>query len=135
MNAEENMPPEPSPVSTDILFNYTDFLDRMLGDTELTNQILKDFTSSAITEIATLRHYINTTDNAATTAQAHKLKGAFSNIGSQIMADIAGQIEKVGPTENYALMKKDCDTLEQLYKQLQIQITAQLKNQENGENR
>ncbi len=76
------------------LFDYETFLSRMLGDQELALTILKDFRHNTDNELAQLQQLLHRQDPAAVAGQAHKLKGAFSNIGSPRLAELMSRLEK-----------------------------------------
>ncbi|MBN1959211.1 MAG: response regulator [Desulfuromonadales bacterium] len=83
------------------LFNYHDFETRMLGDSDLCRIILHEFQDNTDKEMDRLKELIEAQDRDGVADQAHKLKGAFSNIGSQPLANLMSRFEREAGTLDF----------------------------------
>ena len=108
------------------LFDFDSFLSRMMGDEDLTIQILNAFLETIPEEIATLKILIKNKDITSAGVQAHKVKGAFANIGSQSLSELSYQIEMAGKDDNAAKIIKIMPELEEQYSDLIALILSQL---------
>lgn len=107
------------------LFDYDLFLSRMMGDEDLTQQILQAFLETVPAEIETLKMLIKNKETVSAGLQAHKVKGAFANIGSQLLSDLSYQIEKAGKSNNGAEIEKLIPEFEEKYHRLLALISNQ----------
>ena len=109
-----------------MLFDYDVFLERMLGDRNLTKIILKDFLVSVPEEIRILKSRINEGLMEMAAAQSHKLKGAFSNIGSTSLSELSYAIETASKNNDQNKLQQELAQLESGYQQLTTLISTQL---------
>lgn len=100
------------------LFDYDSFLSRMMGDTDLTKQILAAFLETIPKEIEALTIQVKNNETSSAGLQAHKIKGAFANIGSPLLSELSYQIEKAGKDNNGAKVKQLMPELEEKYSEL-----------------
>ncbi|WP_321391545.1 response regulator [uncultured Desulfuromusa sp.] len=107
------------------LFDYNSFLSRMMGDEALTMQILEAFLETIPEEIKTLRSLISNNDITSAGIQAHKVKGAFANIGSRLLSELSCQIEMAGKDNNEKKIKTLMLELEKKYSSLINLISSQ----------
>ena len=113
-------------VAARMLFDYDAFLERMLGDRNLTKIILKDFLVSVPEEIRILKSRINEGLMEMAAAQSHKLKGAFSNIGSTSLSELSYAIETASKNNDQNKLQQELAQLESGYQQLTTLISTQL---------
>ncbi len=109
-----------------LLFDFDSFLSRMMGDKDLTIQVLDAFLETIPGEIATLKTLVKNMDITSAGEQAHKIKGAFANIGSQSLSELSYQIEMAGKDKNTDKIKKLIPELEEQYSSLIASISNQL---------
>ena len=94
------------------LFNFDDLLQRMMGDKNLVFSILEESLRILPDEIELLEKLVADQHYLRAGIQAHKIRGALSNMGSPYLADIAEQMEQAGKD-------KTDDILPRLLRQLQ----------------
>ena len=107
------------------LFDYDSFLSRMMGDEDLTREILDAFLETIPTEIELLKGLINKNEITSAGLQAHKVKGAFANIGSQLLSELSAMIETAGKDKNEAKIRRLMPEFEEKYSKLFTLISNQ----------
>ncbi len=90
--------PEVEPVKD--IFDRAGFLDRLMGDEELANEIISDFLEDVPNKLIALQEAIDKVDAPSLQRQAHTLKGASANVGALALQEIASQIEIAGESAN-----------------------------------
>ncbi len=97
------------------MFDRSSFLERIDGDEELCNKVLKMFVEHTQELIDSLEQAIGDEDAIWAQQSAHSIKGASLNICAQNLADVAYEIEKAG--KDHALDKAHSlfDTLNREY--------------------
>ena len=88
-------------------------------------QILEAFLETIPEEIKTLRSLISNNDITSAGIQAHKVKGAFANIGSRLLSELSCQIEMAGKDNNEKKIKTLMLELEKKYSSLINLISSQ----------
>ena len=109
------------------LFDYQEFLDRMLGDQDLTAIILRDFLNNFPTESEALTSSIKAQNPVTAAELAHKVKGAFANIGSRSLMTLASRMEEAGKEGNLQELEIQLIELEKMYPLLSARIVSQLE--------
>jgi len=121
---------EPSPLTEKVsnqsqesvegIFNRDDFLNRLMGDEDLADEILDVFMDDAPRKITAIKKAINNGDTLSVQNEAHALKGASANIGALALQKIAYQIEIAGGEKDLdkslSLIQKISDQFEELKK-------------------
>ena len=108
------------------LFDYPAFVSRMMGDHQLAEEVLNEFLGNLPEEMAVIKQLVDCEDIPAAGRQAHKIKGAFSNIGSRRLSEISSQLEQAGKTEDTATFNSLLPELSRQYAQLEAAIVDQL---------
>ncbi|MEA3545866.1 MAG: response regulator, partial [Thermodesulfobacteriota bacterium] len=101
------------------IFDQSDFLQRMMDDTDLANLILNEFLKDIPTQIDHLRTMVEQKRTTAAGDQAHKIKGAASNVGGRSLMNVASTMEKAGKSGEQETLTKLLPELEQQFFQLQ----------------
>ncbi|MBN2644463.1 MAG: response regulator [Desulfuromonadaceae bacterium] len=114
------------------LFDYQGFLSRMLGDRELTELILRDFLGHIVEELAELKQLVDSGNAGGAGEQAHKLKGAFSNVGSNRLSALAARMEAAGKAGDPNVLQQTVGDLAAGCDALQMQILKQLEQGSSG---
>ena len=90
---------EPSDNSLQI-FNYSDFLDRVMGDQELATSILEEFAGLIGQHAEKLRHAVESRDHESIRQIGHMIKGESGNISAPALYESSYAIEKAGKAQN-----------------------------------
>ncbi|MCG8341407.1 MAG: Hpt domain-containing protein [Chlorobiales bacterium] len=90
---------EPSDNSLQI-FNYSDFLDRVMGDQELATSILEEFAGLIGQHAEKLRHAVESGDHESIRQIGHMIKGESGNISAPALYESSYAIEKAGKAQN-----------------------------------
>jgi len=78
------------------VFDKAGFLDRLMGDEELANEIFGEFLEDVPRKFIALKEAVGKGDAPSVQIEAHTLKGASANVGALALQDIAYQIELAG---------------------------------------
>ena len=100
------------------IFDKNGFLQRMMDDTDLAHLILSEFLKDIPTQIDNLRTMVEENTTAAAGDQAHKIKGAASNVGGKKLAEVASNMEKAGKSGEQEMLIKWLPELERQFNQL-----------------
>ena len=95
----------PAPESDLALYDPHILRQRMMGDDELADQVLREFSRDMPAQLADARAALERRDLAVLARQAHRIKGAAGNIGSPALARAATEMEaaaKAGDEETVA---------------------------------
>ena len=95
-SVKDGLAPPPEPESGSLVFNREKFLERMMGDEEFAREIVAGFVNEMPTLLAALREQVALGDPESIWKQAHKMKGSAANVGGELLADIASEIEQAG---------------------------------------
>ena len=101
------------------IFDKNGFLQRMMDDTDLAGLILSEFLKDIPGQIATLKTLVGQKETAAAGDQAHKIKGAASNVGGKKLAEVASAMEKAGKSGEQEVLNRLLPELEEQFIQLQ----------------
>ena len=96
--------PDPPPVSPDpstpsvaaLVFDQQDFVERMMGNENLAQKIIRGFVKDMPRQIALLAEALQHLDGNALRLAAHSIKGAAGNVGAVQMQQIAWMLEQTG---------------------------------------
>lgn len=78
------------------VFDYAEMSARLMDDKDLIRIIVTTFISDMNTQIEILRTLVESEKYDKVTSQAHKIKGAASNVGGTAFSDIASNMEQAG---------------------------------------
>jgi HPt (histidine-containing phosphotransfer) domain-containing protein len=102
------------------IFYKAGFLDRIMGDEELANEILGEFLEDVSRKFTALKEALDKGDAPLVQRHAHTLKGASANIGAVALQKVAQQIEAAGESRDMdkagSLIPKIEEQLEMLKK-------------------
>ena len=95
-------PPDPAPVSPDpsspgaaaLVFDQRDFVERMMGNENLAQKIIRGFVKDMPLQIVLLAEALQNLDENAVRLAAHSIKGAAGNVGAVQMQQIAWRLEQ-----------------------------------------
>lgn len=82
------------------VFNYHDFLDRVMGDKELAISILEEFSSFIGQHADKLRKAVESGDHENIRQIGHMIKGESGNISAPALYESSYAIEKAGKSQN-----------------------------------
>ena len=82
------------------IFDRDGFLERLMGDEELANEILGEFLKDIPNKLIALQEALDKVDAPALQRQAHSLKGSSANVGALALQKVVSQIEIAGESEN-----------------------------------
>lgn len=82
--------------SGELVFDKEGLWDRLMGDGDLVQEIIKEYLIDMDTQLNALQTAIEKTDFLSAGKIAHRIKGASSNVGGDAVTAIALQIEKAG---------------------------------------
>ena len=102
-------PSDPAPVSCDpatpsaaaLAFDQQDFVERMMGNENLAQKIIRGFVRDMPRQIALLAEAVSNLDGNAVRLAAHSIKGAAGNVGGLQMQEIAWRLEQAGNARDF----------------------------------
>ena len=101
-----------------LIFDYPAMSERLMDDKELIQTIADAFLADMPVQIEQLKKCITEQDAGQAAAQAHKIKGASSNVGGMALAAVAFEMEKAGKEESLTMISQQIDALEESFEQL-----------------
>jgi CheY-like chemotaxis protein len=99
------------------IFDKVAFLDRIMGDEELANEILGGFLEDVPRKFTALKEALANGDAGLVQREAHTLKGASANVGALALQNVANQIEVAGKSED---LQKVGSFIPKLEEQLEV---------------
>lgn len=129
MDREINPPPpetsSQSIIQSSHVFNYNEFMKRVMNDKELAKTVLESFLDDIPKQIELLRTYLNENKVKESERQAHSIKGASANIGGEVLREVAYKIERLCKEGNleeanslFPLLKEKFDELKSSIKEI-----------------
>ena len=88
------------------VFNYNDFLDRVMGDRELAMSILDEFVELIGQHGEKLQHAVESGDHENVRQIGHLIKGESGNISAPSLYESSYAMEKAGKAQNRAEQEK-----------------------------
>jgi two-component system sensor histidine kinase/response regulator len=76
------------------IFDRAAFLDRLMGDEDLVEEIANAFLEDMIAQLAMLKTHVAEGDADAAGGRAHTIKGAAANVGAMALSATAAEMEK-----------------------------------------
>lgn len=121
-----NGEPHAEPDETE-LFDRAQALERVEGDEELFDEIVRLFLETSPGMLAQLQEALNRGDDAALSKSAHKLKGAISNFGARKAVEEAQALEDMGHAGNLENAPAAFERLVQLLNRLNSALAGMSK--------
>jgi two-component system sensor histidine kinase/response regulator len=100
------------------IFDKAGFLDRLMGDQELANEILGEFLEDAPRKFTALKEALDNGDAPSVQFQAHTIKGQSANVGGKALSKTALEIEKAGKAGDLETVKACMTKLEAQFDRL-----------------
>ena len=98
---------------TGAIFDYAAMSERLMNDKELIAIIAETFLTDMPVQIEQLKTFVKDGDVVQATAQAHKIKGAASNVGGLALSALAFKMEQAGKNGNMDVIRQNLTELEQ----------------------
>ncbi len=99
------------------IFDRAGFLDRLMGDEELANEIFGEFLEDVPIKFSAIKEALEKGDALSAQRQAHTLKGASANVGAVALQEMAHHIEVAGEAGDLA---KAGSLVPQLHEQFEV---------------
>ncbi len=99
------------------IFDRDGFINRLMGDEELANEIIGEFLEDIPNKLIVLQEALDKVDASSLQRDAHTLKGASANVGALALQEIAHQIEIAGESGD---MDKASSLIPELDKQFEM---------------
>ncbi|MGA8178427.1 MAG: Hpt domain-containing protein [Desulfobacterales bacterium] len=78
------------------VFDWDGLLYRLMGDEELSKEIVHDFLHQVSLNLDALKQSLDKKDELLVKREAHLIKGAAGNVGAVVLQEIAEKIETAG---------------------------------------
>jgi PAS domain S-box-containing protein len=111
-SVKDDKAPPPKPENGSLVFNRETFLERMMGDDEFARDIVAGFVKDLPTLLTALSEQVALGDPESIWKQAHKMKGSAANVGGELLADAASEIERAGKAGDMAGIMRSIPELE-----------------------
>jgi len=111
---------------TSAVFDLDEFVDRSLGDMDVSRDVAAVFMESATKCIRSIRTAQAAGDAAALRRSAHKLKGSAANLSLPLLSEIAGMIEADAETGAFEKAGQLLPELELRFEQAQYVLKEML---------
>ena len=95
------------------IFNMEDLRDRLDGDKELMDSIIRIFLADLPKQMNRLREAFQQQDTVLLRERAHALKGAAGNVGAEVIHKISKEIEAVARGSELATISPLLDALDE----------------------
>jgi HPt (histidine-containing phosphotransfer) domain-containing protein len=82
------------------VFDREGLLYRLMGDTELVEEIVDDFLNQIPLNLETLKQSLDKKDALQVKKEAHIIKGSAGNVGALVLQELANKIETAGESED-----------------------------------
>jgi HPt (histidine-containing phosphotransfer) domain-containing protein len=101
-----------------LVFDYAAMSERLMNDKELMQIIADTYLTDMPEQIEQLKTWVQDGDVEQVAAQAHKIKGASSNVGAMALSALAFKIEQAGKAGDMKMISLNVTALEQCFEQL-----------------
>jgi len=108
-------------------FDLADVKSRLMDDTDLIRAVVEAFFGDMPNQIEQLKSFVAENNVQQACAQAHKIKGASSNVGGKALSAVALRMEQAGRRENLEAIRQDLTELELSFVLLKETIEAVLE--------
>jgi len=121
-NEHEQQQPE----AEALVFDYQAMSERLMDDKELIKTIAEAFLSDMPKQIKALNVCVDKKQVEQAAAQAHKIKGACSNVGAMALTALAFMMEQAGKSGDIDMIKQNLDELDRCFAQLKRTMEEKL---------
>lgn len=116
---------EEDPQPSLMVFDRAALLDRLMGDEEIVAEIMEAFLTDMPQQIGALRNYLEVGDAAGAERQAHTIKGAAANVGGEVLAALASELEQAGKTGDLERILSKLPMLQTAFENLKAEIVKE----------
>ena len=110
------------------LFDRSEALDRLSGDTYLLDEIIHMFVRDWARRKQALRQGLESTDARAIEIQAHSIRGAAANISANLLSSKAAYLEKIAHCGDWRLLHSLSEDLDHEFERLLAVLPQSPKN-------
>ncbi len=96
----------------ELVFDYPAISERLMDDKALIQTIIDAYLADMPLQIEQLKAFIHDQNTEQLAAQAHKIKGASSNVGAMALAALAYKMEQAGKLGDITMVEQDLAELE-----------------------
>jgi CheY-like chemotaxis protein/HPt (histidine-containing phosphotransfer) domain-containing protein len=111
-----------TPIPQTPVFDRAGFLERVMGDEEIAEQIVEVFLDDIPKQIESLKQALEAFDSETFHRVVHGIKGAAANVGGEALRELAAQVEKACKEGHFELLADSCPKLEQQFNRLKEAI-------------
>jgi PAS domain S-box-containing protein len=104
------------------IFNKEDFMERVMDDQDLAEDILKGFLADIPKKIQQLSQAIQSKDSTQSERVAHTIKGAAYSVGGAPLAKLASELEAMARSNHLDAMAERLSELQNAFRLLQDKI-------------
>ena len=106
-----------------MVFERAEVLERMMGDTELVDEVLDAFLQDMPPQIELLKRLLAANDQAESGRIAHSIKGAAANVGGKRLRKVAQAMETAAREGNLDAVRDAMGELEKQFEELRESIS------------
>jgi len=115
---------KPDRTNNAMVFDYTGFSGRLMGDDELLRAVSEAFLGDMPNQIKELKQQVGTDTGIQTAALMHKIKGAAGNVGGVMLGNLAEKLEHAARAGDMAQIEQALPEIEQCFAQLKGAMEA-----------
>ena len=101
-----------------LVFDYEAMSERLMNDKELIAIIAETFLADMPIQIELLKNMVESNDVLGAATQAHKIKGAASNVGGMALSAVALKIEQAGKNGEIEVVRQNLPKLEKGFEEM-----------------
>lgn len=110
----------------ELVFDYAAMSERLMDDQELIKLIADAYLTDMPVQIEQLKTFVQDGDVEQAAAQAHKIKGASSNVGAMALSALAFIMEQAGKKGDMDTIRLNVVALEQCFEQIKSKMEETL---------
>ena len=110
------------------IFDHGALMQRLMGDQDLANIVIKGFIGDIPKQIHSLKDFLREKNIQAVERQAHTIKGASANIGGEALRIIAYQMEIEAKSGNLQEVETLLDELEKRFELLKTELEKNISS-------
>jgi len=104
------------------VFDRAGFLERVMGDEEIAEQIVEVFLDDIPKQIESLKQALEASDPETFHRVVHGIKGAAANVGGEALCELAAQVEKACKEGRFDSVADSCHQFECQFDRLKSEI-------------
>ncbi len=108
-----------------LIWDRASMVNRMMGDEEMVEIIIRGFLADMPRQIESLRVYLEAGDVEGVERQVHTIKGASANVGGEALRALATELEQTGKAGDLESVKSRLDELDAGFEELNQTILRQ----------